>query len=314
MGGLLKQYIWVVNLVVILFCTYFAAKIINVYVGKALEVHKGIGVLKKTESVPIDKEMHSKSDYEIIAERNIFDSAEALPQEASEDEDKEKDVKYVPGQEAVKTALPVKVYAILVVGKGKDKRSSTTVGMGKKDIDVYSVQGEKSFSPGVTLVQVKPNRIEFVNKGRLEYAEMEEEGAKTIFGLPSELESTEVADNKEVKKLSGETVEQMEGKFVIDQREIDNALANLDKLYTEIRAVPNFKDGKVTGMKILSVKPASVFAKLGLKRGDILSRINGIELDVKRGFDIFDQLKDQKSFNLDLVRGGTTQTFEYEIR
>ena len=41
---------------------------------------------------------------------------------------------------------------------------------------------------------------------------------------------------------------------------------------------------------------------------------DGIELDVKRGFDIFNNLKDQKSFTLDLVRGGSTQTFEYEIR
>jgi general secretion pathway protein C len=78
--------------------------------------------------------------------------------------------------------------------------------------------------------------------------------------------------------------------------------------------VPNFQDGKASGMKILSVKPGSVFAKLGLKRGDILNRINGVELDVRKGFEIFSQLKDQKSLSLDLVRGGANQTVEYEIR
>jgi general secretion pathway protein C len=113
----------------------------------------------------------------------------------------------------------------------------------------------------------------------------------------------------------GEAIAKLaEGKFVIDSKEIDNAIQNMDKLFTEIRAVPNFQDGKASGMKILSVKPGSVFAKLGLKRGDVLNKINGVELDVRKGFEIFNQLKDQKNLTLDLVRGGANQTVEYEIR
>lgn len=311
MGSLFKQYIWIANIVVILFCSYFVAKIVNVYIGKALEVRRTIGVLKKTEqSAPI-RESHNRSYYDIITERNIFDSSEAPPPEVATEG--KKDFKYVPGQEAVKTSLPVKIYAVLMVGLGKDERSSATISMGK-DIDVYSVKGDKQFSPGVVMVQVKPDRIEFINKGRLEYAKLEDEGAGSIFGPPADTSPTKVAEKEEVKKGSEDNVNMEGGKYLVDQREIDNALTNLDRLYTEIRAVPNFQDGKVTGMKVLSVKPGSVFSKLGLKRGDILSRINGIELDVRRGFDIFNQLKDQKSFTLDLVRGGTTQTFDYEIR
>lgn len=309
MGGLLKQYMWIANLVVILFCSYFVAKIVNVYIGKTLEVYRAIGVMKKTEKLPPVRERRSRADYNVIIERDIFDSSEAPPPEAAEGA-REEEAKYVPGQEAVRTALPVKIYAVLVVGEGKDERSSATISMGK-DVDVYSVRGDKTFSPGVVMVQVKPNRIEFINKGRLEYAELEEEGVGSIFGPPgegpAEVATKEAADVDATVKKEGD-------KFLIDQREIDNALANLDRLYTEIRAVPNFQDGRVNGMKVLSVKPGSVFAKLGLRRGDILSRINGIELDVRRGFDIFNQLKDQKSFNLDLVRGGTTQTYDYEIR
>jgi len=67
-------------------------------------------------------------------------------------------------------------------------------------------------------------------------------------------------------------------------------------------------------MKILSVRSGSLFSKLGLQRGDILQRINGIELDVRKGFEIFNQLKDQKSLTVDLIRQGSNQTFEYEIR
>jgi general secretion pathway protein C len=312
MGGLLKQYLWIVNILVILFCSYFAARIVNVYVGKAMEVHRAIGVLKRAEKkAPIRVRM-ARSDYNVITERDIFDSSEALPPEPGVGTSPQS-ATYVPGQEAVKTSLPVKLFAVLVIGEGKDKRSSATISMGAKSVDVYSVKGDKTFSSGVMLVQIKPDRIEFVNKGRLEYAKLAEGGAGSIFGPPGD-ELTKVATKSEVKASPAAAVKMEDGKYLIDQAEIDNALANLDRLYTEIRAVPNFQDGKVSGMKVLSVKPGSLFAKLGLKRGDILSRINGIELDVRKGFDIFNQLKNQREFNVDLVRRGTAQTFEYEIR
>lgn len=311
MGGLLKQYMWIANVVVILFCSYFIAKITNVYVGKAIEVHRAIGVMKKSDKTEALKDKYPRSDYNVIVERNIFDSSDTPIAETAA-ERSEQDVRYVPGQDAVKTSLPVKVFSVLVVGEGKDKRSSATISMGK-EMDVYGVRGDKTFSSGVTLVQVKPDRIEFINKGRLEYASLEDEGAGNIFGPPTELASKTAVPGEKMEE-EAVTVEERGGKFVIDQREIDNALANLDRLYTEIRAVPNFQDGRVTGMKVLSVKPGSMFAKLGLKRGDILSRINGIELDVKKGFDIFTQLKDQKAFTLDLKRGGQSRTMEYEIR
>jgi len=311
MGGLLKQYLWVANILVILLCTYFAAKITNVYIGKAMEVNRTIGVLKKGGVTGSVRNIHSKSDYDVILKRNMFDSSEAPPPDVKE-ASKTEEYKYKPGDKAVKTSLPVKVFSVLVVGAGKDNRSNATIAMGK-EVDVYTVKGDKTFSPGVLLVQIKPTRIEFVNKGRLEYASLDDEAGSSIFGPPGDLTASKTTE-KETVKRDTTTVAEEDGKTLIDQREIDNALANLDRLYTEIRAVPNFQNGKVTGMKVLSVKPGSVFAKLGIKRGDILSRINGIELDVKRGFDIFNQLKNQKNFTLDLVRGGSSRTMEYEIR
>ena len=88
----------------------------------------------------------------------------------------------------------------------------------------------------------------------------------------------------------------------------------MGKLYTEIRIVPNAVGNQIQGMKILSVKQGSLFDKLGLQRGDILERINGMEVDIKSGFKIFNELKDVKSLTVDLTRQGQKQSFEYEIR
>jgi general secretion pathway protein C len=323
MSGIFKQYAWLFDLIAILLCSFFLAKIVSVYLGKKFEVQRSIGVMEEAEVKTASREVKPLSNYQVIIDRNIFDSSE-VPVEAKEGEEGEGEaVEAIPGGKAVKTSLPIKVWAVLVVGDGRDKRSSATIessgaGGGKRGrggaVEVFAVGQEPSFAPNTKLVKVAPDRIEFVNGGRLEYAELVDETGESIFAAPRE-KGPSVAEAGPGKSAPGTLIKtEGAGKFVIDQREVDKAIGNIDKLYTEIRAVPSFADGKMSGMKVLSVKRGSVFEKLGLRRGDVLKKINGMELDVRKGFEIFSQLKDSKSLTLDLIRQGQPRTFEYEIR
>jgi general secretion pathway protein C len=168
--------------------------------------------------------------------------------------------------------------------------------------------------PNTKLTLVQPDRIEFINNGRLEYAEVGEDGGPSIFGPPNYGEKVASSEEPDAGEKASLIKSEGGGKFTVDQAEVDDAIQNLDRLYTDIRAVPNFSGNKVSGMKILSVKNGSIFSKLGLKRGDVLQKINGLELDVKQGFAIFNQLKDQKNITLDLIRQGQPMTLDYEIR
>lgn len=327
MGGLFRQYSWIVDLAGVLLCSFFLAKMAGIYLGGILEVKRSIGILKTAEVAAPETKLVELSEYKIIIERNIFDSSEKGAEGAAGKEGEGLfDEETLAKGEAVKTSLNLKVLGVLVVGDGRDKRSTATIaggggaakpkdakGGGGGSAAVYAVGDEESFAPNTKLTRVQPDRIEFINNGRLEYAEVESEFGEDIFGAPKE--ELVASKGPEPKAAKESTVKaETPGKFTVDQREIDAAMQNLDKLYTDIRAVPNFAGGKVSGMKILSVKGDSLFAKLGLRRGDILQKINGMELDVKRGFEIFNQLKDQKSITLDLVRQGSPTTLEYEIR
>jgi general secretion pathway protein C len=320
MGGILRQYQWVFEIAAILLCSFFLAKIVGIYLGDAFEVQRSIGVLKKEEGAVARIAIVPVSNYQVIIDRDIFDSSEVTPTTVPGEEGVE-GIEEVRAGEAVKTSLPIKVWAVLVVGSGTDKRSSATIESssgeggrrGKGAVDVFAVGQEPSFAPNTKLVKVSPDKILFVNSGRLEYAELEGEFGASIFGPPTEV-GPAVATKEPTARPGALIKSEGAGKFTIDQSEVEKAIGNIDKLYTEIRAVPSFQGGKMSGMKILSVKRGSVFDKLGLRRGDVLQQINGMELDVRRGFEIFSQLKDAKSFTLDLVRQGKPQTFEYEIR
>jgi general secretion pathway protein C len=107
----------------------------------------------------------------------------------------------------------------------------------------------------------------------------------------------------------------MTNQWVLDRQEIAMALDNLPQLLTKARVVPNFNAGKPDGFRIFSIVPDSFFSKIGLQNGDVLQRINGVEVkDPENFMKVFQQLKGETSVTLDLVRNNQKQTFAYEIR
>ncbi|MFH1831018.1 MAG: type II secretion system protein GspC [Pseudomonadota bacterium] len=330
MRGGIRQYYWVIDLVGIFLCAFFLAKLTSVYLGKAMEVKRSVAVLKTSELAAEELSRPSLTEYSVILDRDIFDSTPPAEKGESVEEESEAAEKRAKAGEAVLTNLNVQVMGVLVVGDGKDKRSTATIvssgasptaptkgakgAAASSGAAVYAVGDEESFAPNTELVRIQPDRIEFLHSGRLEYAEVLSEEGLNIFAPPAREPLAMVPSTEE--PAGKETMIRPEGagRFTVDKREVEDAIQNLDRLYTEIRAVPNFAGGKVSGMKILSVKGGSLFAKLGLRRGDVLQKINGMELDVKRGFEIFNTLKEESSITLDLIRQGQPTTLEYEIR
>lgn len=322
----IRRYDWTFHLVTIAICAYFLAQALSTYVTSLLETSAAPA---PSASVPVtpsvspapgtleEKIEQGLEEYQVIAERNIFNSAESgvLTPGAQQNIPPDQSGELGP---AVKSGLDVKLLGTLVIGEGKDRRSSATVASkGGKGADVFYPGDEKSFEPGVKLITVARDRIEFIHNGRLEFIEMEDFAAKkSVFASVEEVHGKGTGDLAPQGKgpsspvaSSGES-----SRITVDQREIDEALQNLDKLMTEIRIVPNFREGQPDGMKVLSIKPGSMVSKLGLKRGDILQKVNGQPLDIRQGMELFSQMKDMKTFALDVVRGGKNQTLEYEIK
>ncbi len=311
----LKRYSWSLHFITIALCSYLLAQSISTLIAARLgSSSPPVETAAAKEKEVLPEEESSIDDYAVIAERNIFNSAASGQVALSGGEVSPEQVGELGP--AVKSSLDVKLLSALVVGEGTDRRSSATISGGKqKGADVYFVGDEKSFAENVRLTKVIKDRIEFLNGNRLEYVELEDFAKqKSIFAKAEEVHGTGANLGKGGTEETATGVAAEENKIIVEQKAIDDALANLDRFYTEIRIVPNFKEGRVAGMKVLSVKPGSVVGKLGIRRGDILERINGQELDVKRGMELFNELKDQKSFSIDVVRGGQNKTLEYEIR
>jgi general secretion pathway protein C len=106
-----------------------------------------------------------------------------------------------------------------------------------------------------------------------------------------------------------------ENDFVIDRTEVDKAMENMNQLFTQIRAVPHFQDGKASGFRLFAIKQDSVFEKIGLKNGDIVTRINGNELtDPARAMSLLQDLRNEGRITVDVNRNRQSTILNYEIR
>ncbi len=303
-------------MVSIAFCSYFLAKIVNVIIRNRLTVERKFDLssiqsasLPPKTAIPFDQ-------YQVIVDRNIFDSRDLEVANIQNQTETEPALVNLDGP-ATKTSLPIKLLSTFSVADGLDPRSSASIqssagGSGSGNADVYTIGDEKQFAPGVKITKILSGRVEFINGNRLEYVEIENFGSKVSTDVPfSKIDTANPADSS---KTSTGVSKKGENKFVVDQSEIDNALANLDRLFTEVRAVPNFVGGKPSGLKLLYMTPTSLFGKLGMQKGDVIERINGVEIDIKKGLEIFNQLKGEKKITIDVERNGQKQTLDYDIR
>jgi general secretion pathway protein C len=104
-------------------------------------------------------------------------------------------------------------------------------------------------------------------------------------------------------------------KKVIDRREVEQALNDLPKLLSQARAVPVLANGAMTGFRLDYIAKSSFYEKIGLQYGDVLKQVNGIEIkDPGTMLSLFQQLRNENSVKLDVLRNNQRTTMMFEIR
>lgn len=104
-------------------------------------------------------------------------------------------------------------------------------------------------------------------------------------------------------------------RFWIAEERVKSALANLKRLMTKIRVAPNYRGRKGQGWKVLALHPTSLFAQIGLKRGDVIHRVNGRDLlTPENAHTLFRELRDESELNVEIMRKGRLRSLHYEIR
>ena len=311
----LQRFFPLVTVIFIAALAFMCAQMASQIVARTLWSPDVAVVSTKTQRIASTR-AEPLSAYRPINERNLFN---ANPRPSRVAPANSTDATATP------TAQPQATVKLFLVGTTLGGKRDLAIFEKEGKVDIYSVDQE--VAPQMKLVEVKADRAYVLSKGkRLEYL-LFTERANTK-------KTTRASQRKRPSRKSTRTSRTSAGasrtstfdatairkvgdnSWVIDRGQVEQSLDNLSQLITEVRVIPNLNAERVAdGFKIFEIKPASIFARLGVRNGDIIKEVNGLQLNgIDQAYQALSALQHEASVQINLVRRNKPITLTYEIR
>ncbi len=101
----------------------------------------------------------------------------------------------------------------------------------------------------------------------------------------------------------------------IRRSELDAVLANPAQASKQVRYKPHISGGKHRGYRLTSVTPGSAVAGLGMRKGDVITKVNGYSLtDEGDLFALYMGLSGASTFRVNYERGGAKRVKTVRVR
>ncbi len=101
----------------------------------------------------------------------------------------------------------------------------------------------------------------------------------------------------------------------LERREVDSTLPDQSQLMQEIRVRPRFEGGQPIGFVIYKIEPGSIFARMGLRDGDIIVGLNGRSFTTtQQTVEFYEALKRGGTVSLEVMRGESKRNLDFVIQ
>ena len=226
-------------------------------------------------------------------------------------------VKLTPNQAAAPRVAAPKVIAkvqgsikeLTLLGIYNDDDVSVVTVMYKKNTKVLSIgDGVNGF-----ILDGAGKNFAMFSKNTKHYKILLAKNGKSITTSNIEAPKKEVKPSHQENQALGEVTE-TGGVRIIDRSLLEHYAENMDDIYKNV-GISEVRKGKdLNGFKINFVRKDSPFAKLGIRRNDMIKSINGQEIkSYNTAFDIYKNIKNVENLSLVITRNKEEMELEYEI-
>ena len=159
-----------------------------------------------------------------------------------------------------------------------------------------------------TVKEIFREKVVLTVAGKDEVLQMQEleagkGGAARPGGLPSRSASAAPSSNVRTQRIS------------LRRSYIDKAMTDVASLMTQVQIQPHMENGMAAGLSLSSIKPNSIFRRMGLRNGDVITGVDGSEIStVDDALRLVENLKSSSSISVQLKRRGREKNIEYRIR
>jgi len=293
----IKKYFWIVYLLFLVLAAYMAAGLTGNLVNMSLEATPQVDLELAASKASTTRALDF---FTPILERNIFNSA-AVYVDNGEGGDYD--------SEAEATTLNLALLG--TVFWGPETSMAVIEDKNAKSSEVYHVND--TIGDQATIKRIERGKVYLDRQGKEEVLLLEK------MDLAAKSSHRGRRGSSRSRGSTGKLLEGIknvgDGNYQIDANVVEGALEDLGQLMRQARIVPHLRDGKTDGFKIYNIKSNSLFRKIGLKNGDIIHRINGMEVSSpEQGLQVFETLRNERDIAIDITRRGSRESLNYSIR
>lgn len=291
---------------VILFVSYMIASIISsvavMFLADAAMGRPPAGDVASVKRPKIGSDTNYTALRKTIVDRNVFNSKGELPDEALEGEGG-KSGQFNPNDVCHKSAMPLALMGTIYLGSSGDSLA-TIKDSGYNEADIYR-KGDRIIGYEQALVfDIQHQKVILNNNGVKECLDVQ-----AVKGINLGTTMSPGATGGAGGGGGGSSSYVLEASFVED------ALGpGFSKILEVGRLVPEIKDGQQKGFKLVGVKNESLWRRVGLNNGDVLTAVNGISMaQPDQGFAVYNALQDQREIRVEFLKNGSdpsTSTIE----
>jgi len=184
----------------------------------------------------------------------------------------------------------------ILSGRGQED-SRALIGDGAGEEKPYAIGDD--VARGTTLEAIYPDRVILMRGGKAETLRLNKDqpSAAGVAASPSQ----PVADISEDTASTLTAVR-------------DQVLQDPSRASEYIRVQPASQDGQMRGYRIYPGRDRQLFSNVGLRPGDLVTAVNGIELDnAQKALQMLNDLSRATTFSLTVERGGQVQTVNVSL-
>jgi general secretion pathway protein C len=105
------------------------------------------------------------------------------------------------------------------------------------------------------------------------------------------------------------------GPVRMERQEIESSFADLNQLMQQVRIRPYMEENKPAGFLLTDIRAGSIFAKMGLRDGDVIQRVNDRTItSTEQAMELYQGLMQGGEIALEIKRGRRIEEIHYDIR
>ena len=253
----------IANVALFTVCCFQVATVFNEVSANYLRPGPAAFAATAPEAGPLARDWHERQP---ILDRNLF-GAQTFAVDMLPVVD--------PDEKLEETKLPVTLLGTQVHSVRAHSKAAIT-DRGSRDHELLREGDTLEKHPQARVVRIERGRVVLDNKGRREELLL----AEADTGLAAR--APEPPDRSSRRRSRRASTREPAAESLTDRlRDLNKANGGLDMgtIFSQGRLLPKWEDGALVGMELHDVEPDSIYEKVGLQEGNVITSVNGIALD-----------------------------------